>query len=111
MFAGQRIVAMAYGIAFVAGRVNPGSGAVIVGLTLKTGMNFYAMLNFFPLVFETVFDPHPVHVGLMGLAPAISTTFGAVFANAALSWFRGHNKEILLFGCIVMSMSDPQLVF
>jgi hypothetical protein len=35
MFSGQRIVAMAYAIAFVA------------------GMNFYALLNFFPLVSET----------------------------------------------------------
>ncbi|KAH0845698.1 hypothetical protein AYO21_05907 [Fonsecaea monophora] len=85
MFSGQRIVGMAYGIAFVA------------------GMNFYAMLNFFPLVYSTVFEPDPVHVGLRGLGPGLSTTFGAVFANAALSWFKGHNREILLAGCIIMT--------
>ncbi|KIY03036.1 uncharacterized protein Z520_01502 [Fonsecaea multimorphosa CBS 102226] len=85
MFSGQRIVAMAYGIAFIA------------------GMNFYAMLNFFPLVYSTVFDPNPVHVGLRGIAPGLSTTFGAVVANAALSWFKGHNREILLAGCIIMT--------
>ena len=68
-------------------------------------MNFYAMLNFFPLVFSTVFDPDPVKVGLRGLAPGLSTTAGAVIANAALSWFKGHNREILLGGCIIMSTS------
>jgi hypothetical protein len=66
-------------------------------------MNFYAMLNFFPLVFSTVFDPDPVRVGLRGIAPGLSTTFGAVLANAALSWFKGHNREILLIGCVVMT--------
>ena len=66
-------------------------------------MNFYAMLNFFPLEFSTVFDPDPVKVGLRGLAPGLSTTFGAVIANAALSWFKGHNREILLAGCVIMS--------
>ncbi|KAJ9611234.1 hypothetical protein H2200_004417 [Cladophialophora chaetospira] len=85
LFKGQRIVAMAYGIAFIA------------------GMNFYAMLNFFPTLYSTVFDPDPVKVGLRGLAPGLSTTFGAVVANAALSWFKGHNRELLLVGCIIMT--------
>ncbi|OCT47870.1 putative major facilitator superfamily transporter [Cladophialophora carrionii] len=85
MFTGQRIVAMAYGIAFIA------------------GMNFYAMLNFFPLAFSSIFDPDPVKVGLRGLAAGLSTTFGAVIANAALSWFKGHNRELLLAGCIIMT--------
>jgi hypothetical protein len=66
-------------------------------------MNFYGMLNFFPLEFSTVFSPDPVRVGLRGLGPGLSTTFGAVVANAALSWFKGHNREILLAGCIIMS--------
>ncbi len=67
-------------------------------------MNFYAMLNFFPTMYSTVFDPDPVKVGLRGLAPGLSTTFGAVIANAALSWFKGHNRELLLAGCLMMSM-------
>jgi hypothetical protein len=66
-------------------------------------MNFYAMLNFFPLAFSAIFDPDPVKVGLRGLAPGLSTTFGAVLANAALSWFKGHNRELLLAGCITMT--------
>lgn len=89
MFKGQRIVAMAYGIAFVA------------------GMNFFALLNFFPLMFSSVFEPDPVQIGLKGIPPAFSTTFGAVFVNAALTWFKGHNRELLLFATVLMSTSLP----
>lgn len=85
MFSGQKIVGMAYGIAFVA------------------GMNFFALLNFFPMMFSAVFEPDPVQIGLKGLAPAFSTTFGAVFTNAALSWFKGWNRELLLFATVVMT--------
>lgn len=74
-------------------------------------MNFYAMLNFFPLEFSTVFKPDPVRVGLRGLAPGIGTTIGAVLANAALSWLKGHNREILLAGCIIMSMKESILMW
>jgi len=85
LFAGQRIVGMAYGIAFVA------------------GMNFYALLNFFPLEFSTVFNPNPVQVGLKGLGPGLSTTFGAVFINGLLSGLKGHNRELLLFATCLMT--------
>jgi hypothetical protein len=102
MFSGQRIVAMAYGIAFVAGKgPNPSIGLPL--LTSPIGMNFYALLNFFPLLFSDVFPPDPVQVGLKGLAPGLSTTLGAVFVNAALSWFKGHNRELLIFSTVIMS--------
>ena len=77
LFAGQRIVATAFIVAFVA------------------GMNFYSLLNFFPLEFSSVFPPDPVQVGLKGLAPGLSTTIGATVVNAALSWFPGKSSSNL----------------
>ena len=85
MFAGQTIVGTAYGIAFVA------------------GMNFFALLNFFPILFKDVFEHDPVQIGLKGIPPAFSTTFGAVFTNAALSWFKGWNRELLLMATVLMT--------
>lgn len=85
LFAGQRVVATAFIIAFVA------------------GMNFYSLLNFFPLEFSSVFPPDPVQVGLKGLAPGLSTTIGATIVNAALSWFPSHNRELLLFSTVLMT--------
>lgn len=67
------------------------------------GMNFFALLNFFPLMFRSVFEPDPVQIGLKGIPPAFSTTFGAVFTNAALTWFKGWNRELLLGAVIIMS--------
>lgn len=37
-------------------------------------MNFYGMLNFFPVLFHDVFPPDPVQVGLKGLAPGLSVS-------------------------------------
>ena len=85
MFAGQTIVGTAYGIAFVA------------------GMNFFALLNFFPILFKDVFEHDPVQIGLKGIPPALTTTFGAVFTNAALSWFKGWNRELLLMATVIMT--------
>ena len=50
LFKGQRVVGLAFCVAFV------------------SGMNFYSILNFFPLVFSAVYDPDPVQVGLKGVA-------------------------------------------
>ncbi len=86
LFAGQRIVGMAFLIAFVA------------------GMYYYSLINFFPIVYESVYDPDPVQVGLKGLGPGFSVTFGAVLVNAALSLWKGHNRELLLVSAILMSM-------
>lgn len=72
---------------------------------MTPGMNFYAMLNFFPTLFEAVYDPRPVPVGIKGIGPGLSTTFGAVFFNAALSWFKGKNRELLLVATVIMSTS------
>lgn len=41
---GQRMVVLAFCVAFV------------------SRMNFYSILNFFPLVFSAVYDPDPVQV-------------------------------------------------
>lgn len=85
LFQGQRIVALAYAIAFAA------------------GMNFFSILNFFPVVFSSVYDPVPVQIGLKGLGPAFATTVGAIGFNAALSTFPARSREILLIALLFMT--------
>jgi len=87
LFAGQRIVGMAFLVAFVA------------------GMYYYSLINFFPIVYESVYNPAPVQVGLKGLGPGLSVTFGAVAVNSLLSIWKGHNRELLLVSAIIMSKS------
>jgi hypothetical protein len=88
LFAGQRIVGIAFLIAFVA------------------GMYYYSLINFFPIVYESVYNPDPVQVGLKGLGPGFSVTIGAVGVNALLSLWKGHNRELLLVSAIMMSRSS-----
>jgi len=87
IFSGQRIVGLAFVIAFVA------------------GMNFYSLINFFPLSFGAVYDPDPVQIGLKGLGYGLSVTVGAVFFNALLSLPQIPASAVLLTGAVLMSMS------
>ncbi|KAH8706051.1 putative major facilitator superfamily transporter [Talaromyces proteolyticus] len=85
IFAGQGIVGLVFGIAFV------------------SGMNFYAELNFLPLLYTNVFDPTPYAIGTKSLGVAFGTCLGAVLVNALLSIWKDHNRELLLFFCIIMT--------
>jgi hypothetical protein len=85
LFKGQRIVGLAYVVAFAA------------------GMNFFSILNFFPVTFTSVYDPVPVKIGLRGIGPALSTAVGAIGFNAALSGFPGHTREVLLLAVSIMT--------
>lgn len=84
IFQGQRVVALTFFIAFVA------------------GINFYSLLNFYPLSFATMYDPDPIQIGLKGLGYGISITAGAVFFNALLSTSI-EAKWILLVAASLMS--------
>ncbi|KAK6393115.1 hypothetical protein LTR65_002806 [Meristemomyces frigidus] len=85
LFAGNRVVGLSFFVAFVA------------------GMNFYSLINFFPLTFATVFNPDPVSIGLKGLGYGISVTMGAVIFNASLSISKLHARYILLVATVLMT--------
>ncbi|RDW74226.1 hypothetical protein BP5796_07668 [Coleophoma crateriformis] len=91
IFQGQKIMGMAFCTAFVA------------------GMNFYSLLNFFPLTFSNVYEPDPVQVGLKGLGYGFSVTLGASIGNVALSLWKGHNREILVVSCVIMTVFSGAL--
>jgi hypothetical protein len=85
LFKGQRVVSLAYAVAFVA------------------GMNFFSVLNFWPLMISAVWDNDPVHVGLRGLAPGLSVTIGAIFFNSMLSTWQGGSKWILFIASGILA--------
>lgn len=101
LFSGQKIVAIAFAINFVA------------------GMNFYSLINcqcapdfvlsmanlkiVFPLTFSTMYDPTPIRVGVKGIGYGISVTAGATIVNALMTILPKYNRELLLASCIVMS--------
>lgn len=45
----------------------------------------------------------PIQVGVKGLGYATAITVGATVVNAMLSILKGHNREILLSCCVLMS--------
>jgi len=91
IFRGQRIVGLAFGIAFV------------------SGMNFYSALNFFPILFEDLYEDTPIKVGTKAIGAAYGVTFGAVLVNGALSVFKSWNRELLLVSCVLMTVFSGAL--
>lgn len=91
LFQGQRIVTLAYATAFVA------------------GMFFYSLLNFLPLVYDSVYVNDPIQIGLKGLAPSITIVIGAVSTNSFLSTFPKRNREVLMVGAVIMTVAGGSL--
>lgn len=85
LFQGQRVVALAYVVAFVA------------------GMNFFSVLNFWPLMISSVWTPDPVQVGLRGFAPGLSVTIGAIFFNSLLSVWKGGARYTLFIASLILT--------
>ncbi|KAK6369656.1 hypothetical protein LTS17_009562 [Exophiala oligosperma] len=92
LFARHRIVAMSFLVAFVA------------------GMYFYAILNFFPIVYLDVYRPDPIQSGVKGVIVAIGVTAGAVIPNMLLSVWRDHNRWILFAAAILTTTFGTALV-
>jgi MFS family permease len=100
LFKGQRVVGLSFAVAFVA------------------GMNFFSLLNFWPLTISAVYDPIPVQIGLRGISAGFATAIGAIFWNALLSTFPNDCKWILFvsagmltaFGGALSSMTPDNVV-
>ncbi|KAI5357506.1 putative major facilitator transporter Str1/Tri12, major facilitator superfamily [Septoria linicola] len=86
LFIGQRVVALSFAVAFVA------------------GMNFFSLLNFWPLTISTVWTPDPVAIGWRGLPVAVATAVGAIFWNALLSVWTGGIRYILFLAAAMLTI-------
>jgi len=85
LFMGQRVVALSYAVAFVA------------------GMNFFSLLNFWPLTISTVWNPVPVKIGLRGISVGFATALGAIFWNGMLSVWKGGARWILVIAACMLT--------
>lgn len=85
LFTGQKVVAPAFAVAFVA------------------GMNFFSLLNFWPLTISTVYSHDPVAIGWRGFPVAMATAVGAIFWNALLSAWSGNAKWILFMASAMLT--------
>ncbi|GIZ38100.1 hypothetical protein CKM354_000152400 [Cercospora kikuchii] len=85
LFVGQRVVGFSFAVAFVA------------------GMNFFSLLNFWPLTISTVWSASPIAIGWRGLPVACATAFGAIFWNALLSVWTSGIRWILFMAALMLT--------
>lgn len=79
----------------------------ILGLTLLitfiSGANFFSILMFWPTQAFNVYGHDPVGVGIRGLPIGFSILTGACIVLWLLSMFRGHNRELMIVSCVLMT--------
>lgn len=85
IFKGQRVVALAYVIVFVA------------------GMEFYSILGFFPIVLQYVYNTDPITVGVRGLCYPWAILGGACLISFLMSYTKGHVREMFFFVAAMMT--------
>lgn len=92
LFAGQRVVAMSFLVAFI------------------SGIYFYGILNFTPIMYLDVYNPDPVVAGIKGVIIGIGVTAGAVLPNIALSIYKTRNREILTVCAVLATVFGTAMV-
>lgn len=92
IFSGQRVVALAFIIVFIA------------------GMDFYSILGFFPVVLMNVYHTSPIEVGVRALTYPIAILSGACVVSGAMSYTKGHVRFLFLAAAVMMTAFTAALV-
>ena len=66
-------------------------------------MNFYSILNFFPILLTYYYPPSPILVGERAMGYGFSILAGACVINTLLSYTKGHVREMVTFSCVLMT--------
>lgn len=85
IFKGQRVVALAYIIVFVA------------------GMEFYSILGFFPLILQYVYNTDAITIGIRGLCYPWAILGGACIVSFLMSYTRGHVRTMFFLMAATMT--------
>lgn len=85
IFKGQRVVALAYVVVFVA------------------GLEFYSILGFFPLVLQYVYNTDAITTGVRGLCYPCAILGGACLVSFSMSYTRGHVRLMFFLMAAIMT--------
>lgn len=66
-------------------------------------MNFYSVLGFFPLILQYYYNTTPMQIGVRALTYPIAFLVGACTVNYAMSYTRGHVREMFFAGAVLMT--------
>lgn len=66
-------------------------------------MNFYSVLGFFPLILEYYYNTTPMQIGVRGLCYPIAILAGACIVSFAMSYSRGHVREMFFVAATMMT--------
>lgn len=71
--------------------------------SVSPGMNFYSILNFFPLLLQYYYKPDPILLGERAMGYGFSILFGASGVSFAMAYTNGRVREVITFSCVVMT--------
>lgn len=84
-------------------RQDPRILSLTLVITFISGANFFSILMFWPTQAFNVYGHDPVGVGIRGIPVGFSILAGACIVLWLLSVFRGHNRELLIVSCVLMT--------
>ncbi|TQS32790.1 hypothetical protein Golomagni_06885, partial [Golovinomyces magnicellulatus] len=85
IFRGQRVVALAFVIVFIA------------------GMDFYSILGFFPIALQNVYHTSAIELGVRAISYPCAILGGACIVSSAMSYTNGHVRVLFLVIAAIMT--------
>ena len=72
-------------------------------ITFISGSNFFSIIMFWPTQAFNVYGHDPIQIGIRGIPIGFGILIGACVVLWLLSVFRGHNRELMIFSCVLMT--------
>ena len=103
IFEGQRVVALAFGIVFIAGKLYWSFLSCDYPDRCSTGMDFYSILGFFPITLQSVYHTGYITIGVRALCYPWMILGGACIVSFLMSYTRGHVRPMFLIAAAFMT--------
>ena len=72
-------------------------------ITFISGSNFFSVIMFWPTQAFNVYGHDPIQIGIRGIPIGFGILIGACVVLWLLSVFRGHNRELMILSCVLMT--------
>jgi hypothetical protein len=109
IFQGQRVVALAFGIVFIAGMLNHMWSLYNKTNSRLTGMDFYSILGFFPITLQSVYHTSLITIGVRALCYPWMILGDACIVSFLMSYTKCHVCLMFFTAALFMTVFTAAL--
>lgn len=82
----------------------------ILFITFTSGANFFAVLIWWTIESQSLYDPDPIQIGIRGLPIGFGIIGGAVVVSIALALIKGNIRLLIFVGCAIMTAGTAAMI-